>query len=168
MNCLVRHNKGSGAPQLLLILAVVITGAVFLYWSWHSGDRKGGQGGAGSFRKGNAPPFILYDTKGEEFLSSSLEGKAVILNFFTTWCPACREEIPSLLDVYEKYKHNGLVVIGISVGDSPEALSSFIAAYGIRYRILIGNIDTVRAFGGFKTVPTTFFISRDWKVKKIM
>ena len=170
MSSFIKPEKGGTALQLLLILAVVLTGASFLYWSWHSGARKntGEPSFPGSPESMEAAPFTLSDIRGEKFSSSRLKGKPVVLNFFTTWCPSCKEEIPGFMEVYNKYKESDFELVGISVGDPPEALSAYIDANKIKYKILMGSIDTVRAYGGFNAVPMTFFIGKDWKIKNIM
>ena len=185
MNLFIKHEKGSGGLKLLLILAVVLTGAVFLYWSWHSGeggdvggdiggDVGGNAGGDAGSSMSDSPgsqdaaPFALYDVTGRKFSSSRLKGKPVVINFFTTWCPSCRAETPGFVEVYEQYKKNDFELIGVSIGETQETLSAFMASQKIKYTILIGDIETVRAYGGFHTVPTTFFIGKDWKIKNII
>jgi peroxiredoxin len=174
MNLFMKHEKGAGALPLLLVLFVVLAGAVFLYWSWHSGSVRGGAGDraeaplSGPQGTSDAPPFSLRDVKGEEYPSSRFAGKPTVINFFTTWCPSCREEIPGFLDVYDKYKGDGFGLIGIALDTDPKVLSDFITAQRIGYKVLLGDLATVQAYGGFTTVPTTFFIGKDGKVKNVL
>ena len=172
MNLFIKHEKGSGGLRLLLILAMVLAASVFLYWSWHSSSGRDVDDGAeptvaDSPESVDAAPFTLYDVAGRKFSSSQLKGKPVVINFFTTWCPSCTAETPGFVEVYEQYKGDGFELVGVSIGETPEALSAFMAAHKIRYKVLIGDMETVRAYGGFHTVPTTFFIGKDWKIKKI-
>jgi len=166
----MKQEKGSSAFRMLLILAVVFAGAIFIYQSWHSGRDKGVSKTRLSDLMGSVdtPPFTLKNIHGEEFSSSRLTGKPAVINFFTTWCPACLEEIPGFIEVYEKYKESGFELIGIVLNADAETLPAFIAARNINYRILLGNMETVRTYGGFSSVPTTFMIGKDGKIKNIL
>ncbi|MCL1926705.1 MAG: TlpA family protein disulfide reductase [Syntrophorhabdaceae bacterium] len=170
MDLSMKHKKGSGTFLLLLILLIAFAVAAFIYMSWYSGKtgRTSKARLSGSQGSMYAPPFTLKNILGEEFQSTQLARKPVVLNFFTTWCPSCREEIPGFVEVYAKYKESGLEVIGIALDANKDPLPNFIASYGINYRILIGNMETVRAFGGFRSVPMTFFIGKDGKIKDII
>jgi len=165
----MKHERGSSAFRMLLIIFVILFGGIFLYHSLPFGKGKSTSKArlSGSLKSKYAPPFVLKTIHGEEFQSSRLMGKPVVLNFFTTWCPACREEIPGFINVYEKYKESGLELIGIAIEADAKTLSDFIATHKINYRILMGNMETVRAHGSFRSVPTTFFIGKDGKIKEI-
>lgn len=115
-----------------------------------------------------APPFALSDISGNVVPSSRFTGKPTVVNFFATWCPPCREEIPAFVEVYNRYRGRGLELVGISLDtDTRRNLPGFIAANGIEYRILLGDIATVRAYGGVSSLPTTFFIGKDGVVKQV-
>jgi peroxiredoxin len=116
----------------------------------------------------NAPPFSLRDISGNIVQSSNLLGKPVAINFFATWCPSCREEIPGFVDVYNKYKEQGFELVGISLDtDTRENLPSFVMTYRIGYRVLLGDLDTARAYGGVYSLPTTFFIGKDGRIRNV-
>ena len=163
MNPFMKHEKGSGALPALFIVTILITVASCIYWSCHSS----GTSSAKSLKSMDAPFFTLKDIQGEEFSSSQLMGKPAVLNFFATWCPSCREEIPGFVDVYEKYR-SGFELIGIALDSDPQVLPPFIARQKIQYKILVGNLDVVRLYGGFQTIPTTFFIGKDGKIKNVL
>lgn len=115
-----------------------------------------------------APPFSLADISGNIVPSSRFAGKPTVVNFFATWCPPCGEEIPGFVEVYDRYRERGLEMVGIALDtDTRENLPGFIASHGIGYKILLGDLDTVRAYGGVASLPTTVFIGRDGEIKNI-
>ncbi|MCL2102884.1 MAG: TlpA family protein disulfide reductase [Syntrophorhabdaceae bacterium] len=158
MTQLIEHEKWGGPLRMLLIMIAVFA-VVILLSRGCSSDHK---------QSSNAPLFTLKDTHGKEYFSSQLMGKAAVINFFTTWCPACIEEIPGFISVYENYKERDFELIGIALDADAKTLSDFVDARKINYRVLLGNMDTVRAYGGFKAVPTTFFIGKDGEIKDIV
>ena len=92
----------------------------------------------------------------------------MVINFFATWCPPCREEIPGFVEVYNKHKGKGFELIGISLDtDSRENMPGFIMNNKVEYRILFGDLDTARAYGGVAALPTTFFVGKDGEIKNI-
>ncbi|QKF73578.1 protein disulfide reductase, TlpA family [Aliarcobacter faecis] len=95
------------------------------------------------------------------------EDKIVVLNFFTTWCPACKVEIPALIRLQNEYK-NDLVVISMLLEEfkSDQEIKNFAKEFGINYKITIGseNFDLAKSLGGIKSIPTTFIIDKQGKV----
>jgi len=163
--------NGIGSVPLILALVVVLAGAFLLYRNWLQGREvtkpKPGTTALPSGSK-TAPPFSLKDTNGNLFSSAQLTGKPAVINFFATWCPPCREEIPGFVEVYNKHKGKGFELIGISLDtDSRENLPGFIMNNKVEYRILFGDLDTARAYGGVAALPTTFFVGKDGEIKNI-
>lgn len=157
--------NGTGTLPMVLVLVVVAAAALFLYWSWHSGASAPPL----PAEPKEAPPFSLKDVNGNVFSSTRFAGKPTVINFFTTWCPTCRDEIPGFVEVFNRHRDKGFELIGISLDtDTREALPAFLAGNRIGYTVLLGDIDTVRAYGGFSTVPTTFFVGKDGKVKNVI
>lgn len=115
-----------------------------------------------------APPFSLADISGNIVRSSRFAGKPTVVNFFATWCPACEEEVPGFVEVYNRYRERGLELVGISLDtDTRGNLPGFIASYRIEYKVLLGDLATVRAYGGISSLPTTVFIGKDWEIKHV-
>jgi peroxiredoxin len=115
----------------------------------------------------NAPDFTLKDLSDNSVSLHQYRGKVVLLDFWATWCLPCRHSIPELVQIQDKYRDKGLVVIGISV-DNPlqvnnNYISAFVEKYRINYTILRADQETtVRNFGnGNYAIPTIFFINRD-------
>jgi thiol-disulfide isomerase/thioredoxin len=95
-------------------------------------------------------------------LLSELKGKVVVLNFFATWCPYCQQEIPGFLEVYEKYRNQGLEIVGLSNEQGKESeVVSFTRSYKISYPVSIAPPDLVSDYGPIDGVPTTFIVNKD-------
>jgi peroxiredoxin len=167
--------NGIGALPLILILVAVFAGAFLLYRNWQSGvaAKKAGEGTAAAPAQGSpgmrpAPPFSLPDTNGNLFDSSRLSGKPSAINFFATWCPPCKAEIPGFVEVYNKHKAEGFELVGISLDtDTRGNLAGFLMTNKIGYKILIGDLSTTRSYGGVSSIPTTFFVGKDGQIKNV-
>ncbi|NQT33107.1 MAG: TlpA family protein disulfide reductase [Candidatus Omnitrophica bacterium] len=123
-----------------------------------------GQGPSGS-AQAMAPDFTLKDLEGNPFSLSNVKGKVVILDFWATWCPPCRMEIPHFQALSTEYKDKGLVVIGIALDDGGAAVvGPFAKSNGVTYPILIGNQQVAAAYGGIRGIPTTFIIDRKGRI----
>lgn len=108
-----------------------------------------------------APAWDLKDVKGNSVKLSDFKGKVVILDFWATWCPPCRAEIPHFIGLQEKYGKQGLVVVGVSVDEGgPEVVSSFVKANKINYPIVLGDLDVAQLYDATEGIPTTFVIDR--------
>ena len=111
-----------------------------------------------------APPLELHALDGQSISSASLTGKIVLLNFWATWCPPCRAEIPGLIELQSRYKDR-LQVIGISMDDSPAAdVKEFAANEHMNYPVVMWNDKIVQAYGDVPALPTTFVINQDGRV----
>jgi len=108
--------------------------------------------------------FVLKDKTNAPLRVSDYKGKVVLLNFWATWCGPCKEEIPSFVELYAKYKDQGLVILGVSIDDSPEQLQAFTREWKMQYPVAQMQSDIEDAYGPFYGVPTTFFIARDGSI----
>jgi thiol-disulfide isomerase/thioredoxin len=112
-----------------------------------------------------APAWKLKDPDGKVVSSDDFKGKVVVVDFWATWCPPCKSEIPGYIAMQKKYAAEGLVFVGISVDeDGPEVVRKFMKDYGINYPIVMANEDVVSAFGPIEGYPTTFIIDRDGNI----
>ena len=109
---------------------------------------------------GNAPDFILSTTKGNTLTLSQFKGKVIILDFWATWCPLCKAEIPDFVELQNEYKDKGLLIIGVSLDNNPDAVNQFINEMQINYPIVMGNDKIVQDYGGIRGIPTTFVINK--------
>ena len=110
--------------------------------------------------------FTLLDMDGNELKLSDYKGKVILLDFWATWCAPCRIEIPGFIELFDSYEDRGLVVLGISVDDSVEALQLYAEDMEMDYPVLIGDQrdDVKDAYGPLYGFPTTFLINRDGSI----
>ncbi|HEX8747076.1 MAG TPA: cytochrome c biogenesis protein CcdA [Pyrinomonadaceae bacterium] len=112
-----------------------------------------------------APEIELKTADGQPFRLSELKGRVVVLNFWATWCIPCREEIPELNAMQRELGPKGLTIIGPSWDDSTEGIREFQSDIKQEYTVLIGG-ETVQAkFGGIPSLPTTFIIDRQGRIR---
>jgi thiol-disulfide isomerase/thioredoxin len=110
------------------------------------------------------PPFLLSDVNGQVISTADLRGKVVLLSFWATWCPPCREEIPELIELANKYQDK-LMVIGVSMDDAlPQSVAQFARKAGINYPIVMGGSGISDEYGGVAALPTSFVIDTNGKV----
>jgi thiol-disulfide isomerase/thioredoxin len=109
--------------------------------------------------------FTLFSLQGERIRYSDFQGQVLMVNFWAPWCGPCRKETPDLIDLYDEYKSQGLQVLGVAVAFRGEqSVRDFAEQVGITYPVLFGNDDLVKAYGGFRGIPTTFLFSRNGKL----
>ncbi len=108
-----------------------------------------------------APAWELRDLEGNPVKSADFAGKVVVLNFWATWCPPCRAEIPHFVDLQKKYADKGLVFVGVSLDKKgPDAVKRFAAKFRINYPLVMGDQKILDSFGGVRSIPATFIIDR--------
>ncbi len=105
--------------------------------------------------------FVLKNEYNVPVKMADYKGKVVLLNFWATWCGPCKQEIPSFVELYAKYKDKGFVVVGVSIDDSPEQLQSFMKEFRMNYPVLQLKPEVEDFWGPFYGYPTSFFIARD-------
>jgi thiol-disulfide isomerase/thioredoxin len=111
------------------------------------------------------PPFLVRDINGGVVSTAEWHGKVVLLNFWATWCPPCREEIPELVELQSRYKDR-LQVIGISM-DDPEDVAGvkrFSEREGVNYPIVMASREILMEYGGVPALPTSFVVNTDGKI----
>lgn len=108
------------------------------------------------------PVFSGETVNGQgKFDSASLQGKVVLVNFWATWCPPCRKEIPSLMKLQDKYRDKGLVVLGVSMDEGGRTMvGNFLEKQGVKYPVIIGDGSLAKGFGGVIGVPASFLVDR--------
>ena len=123
------------------------------------------------FAKGTlAPDFTLESLDGKNMRLSDFRGKAVLLNFWATWCAPCKIEMPWFVELQQQYGNQGLQIVGVAMDDaSKEDIAKFAKEMGVNYPVLIGKESVGDEYGGVPALPESFFIGRDGKiVDKIM
>jgi len=108
-----------------------------------------------------APDFTLTTTDGETLTLSELKGKPVLLNFWATWCPPCRAEMPYIQAAHEAYKGAGLVVVAVDVQEGREKVSQFARELGLTFPLALDTTGQVGTTYQVRAFPTSFFIDRE-------
>jgi cytochrome c biogenesis protein CcmG/thiol:disulfide interchange protein DsbE len=113
-----------------------------------------------------APSFSLKDLNGKEISLSDYAGKVLYMNFWATWCPPCRAEIPDFISFYKEYKDRGLEVLGVSVDQmSPEKVLAFAKANGMNYPVVMYTMELINDYRPGNAIPTTIVIDRKGKIR---
>ena len=111
-----------------------------------------------------APDFILQDLEGKQVKLSDFRGKAVLLNFWATFCGPCKVEMPWLVELQKQYGPQGLQIVGVALDDAgKDAIEKFTKEMGVNYTILQGKDDVGDAYGAVG-LPATFYIDRNGKI----
>jgi len=157
----------------VVVLFVIIFTVAFMVYLGARLSRKnvqaGGVGaGQGSSLKAGAmaPDFELQTVDGRTIRLSGFRGKAVLLNFWATWCGPCKIETPWLVDFYKQYQPQGLEIVGVSMDDdgNRDEIAKFVKEMNINYTIVQGTEKVADAYGGIDGLPISFFVDRNGKI----
>ncbi|MEW5989706.1 MAG: TlpA disulfide reductase family protein [Chloroflexota bacterium] len=114
----------------------------------------------------NAPDFTLTTLTGEELRLAELRGRPVVLNFWATWCPPCRVEMPFFQDASVQYNGRA-AVIGVNQGEETPTVSEFITSFQITYPIALDSDNRVSKLYDVRALPTTYFIDANGIVREV-
>lgn len=112
-----------------------------------------------------APDFTLRSVDGPNLRLGEQRGQVVLVNFWATWCGPCREEMPQLNRLYDKYKGAGLVMLGVNVDEDPAKAAAVAAKLGVRFPVLLDSTKQVSGRYDLTAMPSTVLIDRDGKVR---
>lgn len=153
-----------GRNPLALVAAAVIVAAM-LYVGFHAARRSAPSHSSFAGKSSVAPDFTLESLDGKNMRLSDFRGKAVLLNFWATWCGPCKIEMPWFVELQNQYGSQGLQIVGVAMDDSAkEDIVKFVKDMGVNYPVLIGKEAVGDAYGGVPALPESFFISRDGKI----
>jgi thiol-disulfide isomerase/thioredoxin len=156
----VKRNALVFAAMFIAILAMLATGK-YLDRAHHHGAPVL----VGDVRGITAPNFELATLDGQRVKLSDYRGKAVLLNFWATWCGPCKVEMPWFVDLQKKYGNDGLVILGIAMDDSETPkIAQFASEMGVNYPVLLGTDKVSEAYGNVDLLPTSFYIDREGKI----
>ena len=115
---------------------------------------------------GKAHDFEIETFDGEMLRLSDLEGKVVVLNFWASWCPPCRWEMPFFEEMHQEYKDQGVVFLGVAISDTLENARGFAESTGVTYPIGLDTTSEISRNYNVVSLPTTFFIGREGNVER--
>jgi thiol-disulfide isomerase/thioredoxin len=156
--------RGGGRNPLALVVVAIIA-AGMLFFGFHMARRPGPEAPAILSKSTPAPDFTLESLDGQNMRLSDFRGKAVLLNFWATWCGPCKIEMPWFVDLQKEYGPQGLQIVGVAMDDSSkEDIAKFAKEMGVNYPVLLGKEAVGDEYGGVPALPETFFIGRDGKI----
>jgi thiol-disulfide isomerase/thioredoxin len=150
----------------MFIVAVVV--AAMLYTGAYRSRQQRAQ--ATGALQGNvvgqmAPDFELQTLDGRKVRLADFRGKAVVLNFWATWCQPCKIEMPWFIEFQKKYKDQGVEIVGVAMEDTDKKdIEKFLKDMGVNYLVLLGTESVGEQYGGVLGLPTTFYVGRDGKI----
>ena len=114
-----------------------------------------------------APDFTLVDLNGNEVTLSDFRGKTVFINFWATWCPPCRAEMPEIEAIYQKYKDKGVVVIGVDILEPEDVVRQFVEQGGYSWTFVLDATGAVSDDYKVTAIPISFFIDREGIIQAV-
>jgi cytochrome c biogenesis protein CcmG/thiol:disulfide interchange protein DsbE len=156
-----RHRLSSFVAALCI--GLLATGC---YGGGGPNHRIDGTGGPGSLAGAPAASFPVRRLDGSTDSLAGHRGSVVLMNFWATWCPPCKEEMPALERLYREERGHGVVVLGIDQGESAEVARGFVRAHGITFPILLDEDQKYASSYVSIGLPTTVIVGRDGRVVK--
>jgi len=152
--------KSKKSIQIVILLAIVLIGVYAVATVVFGSDEvpKVGE---------KAANFELLGMDGNVHTMSEYEGKARVINFWGTYCPPCVREMPALQAQWEKWKEQGVEIVGINVGENKMTVENFVAQTGVKFPILMDPDRDAVASYGVGPMPTTFFVTASGKIHHI-
>ena len=151
----------------LVALLLALVGTYAERWGMDVRPSRSMSGTASGFvRVGDtAPVFQTVDLAGTTMSLQDYRGRVVVLNFWATWCPPCRVEMPEL-DAYQVEMGDRVIILGIDMGEPPGAISPFVRQHGLRFPILLDETGTIAASYGVTSLPTSLIVDRSGIVRE--
>ena len=163
---------------IVLILAILVGGSIYTLNNYNTSNSKSNSSVGGTNKastpqnntslqpietnpsapKTKAIDFKLKDLNGKELSLSDLKGKKVFLNFWATWCPPCKAEMPEIEKLYQETKNSNLVIVAVEIGEPLSTVKPFIDSNKYNFRVLIDPDQSVAAKYNITSIPTSYFI----------
>lgn len=115
-----------------------------------------------------APDFELVDLEGNKHRLSDYRGEGVFLNFWGTWCPPCKREMPHMEKIHNELNGDGAHILTINIKDTQLKVENFKDQYGLTFPIMRDKTESVKEIYNFKPLPTTFIINKDGEIEQII
>ena len=116
-----------------------------------------------------APDFQLPNLEGQSISLSHFRGKPVLVNFWASWCPPCRYEMPFIQEIFDdkEWSDKGLVILAVDIGESPSTVENFMQSYNLTFQALLDISQEVALEYNIRGIPTTFLIDKDGIIQAI-
>jgi len=118
-------------------------------------------------RERAAPDFLLEKLDGGTVRLSDLQGKAVLVNFWATWCQPCRSEVPHLVAAYERYRQEGLEIVAVNLQEDEDTIADFVEEFGVEFPVVVDRSGDVADEYRVPGIPTSYFVDRSGVVRSI-
>lgn len=160
-----RRSTWWGVLAVLLVL-----GGTWIVWSRIPAAAGSADDGAAVLpRQGyRAPDWTLETMDGDTITLSALQGQAVVINFWATWCPPCRAEMPAIEAVYAAYRDQGLQVLAVNMQEGADDVAAFVAEQDLHFPVLLDAGGQVARSYRVTSIPTTFFIDRSGVIREVI
>jgi peroxiredoxin len=146
---------------LMVVLAALISLSLIVFFAIRLGPRVERRGGGPKGGDG-APDFALSTLKGDSVRLADLRGKVVFLNFWATWCPPCREEMPFMVALYQRLKERRFEMLAVSIDTKGEAaVGPFVEKYALPFPVLLDPDSKIYKLYGLTGIPETFIIDQN-------
>jgi thiol-disulfide isomerase/thioredoxin len=163
-------NESKNKYWKLISIGILIFGVLWIWWS---------KGSEGSTTNGEipapmagflAPDFELVTLEGETFTLSALRGKVVLVNFWATWCPPCRSEMPAMQEVYEAYGPDDFIILAVNSTNQDRQIDveGFVSERGLTFPILLDVNGEVFSRYQVFSLPSSFFIDREGIIQEVV
>ncbi|QAT39568.1 TlpA disulfide reductase family protein [Clostridium sp. JN-9] len=164
---------------ILSVIAVIIFGAVFEVNNYNnSKDKaqiensknsntasvKSNDSSGTDVNKEQANDFRLQDVSGKNVSLSDFKGKKVFLNFWATWCPPCKGEMPDIEKLYDETKNSDLVILAVNIGEDRDTVQSFLKSNNYNFNVLLDISQGTAGKYNIRGIPTSYFINKDGTV----
>ena len=171
-------SKPIGARFSAAIVATALVGALLGHWLYRAyyqpesppSAARSSPNAAPDLIGKRRPDFILPDLSGKLQDVSQWDGKVVLVNFWATWCPPCRREIPAFIELQDQYREHGLQIVGVAI-DEPEVVRQFADTVGVNYPMLNGTLKATqlaRAFGNsYGALPYSVLVDRHGVIRYV-
>lgn len=154
---------------IIIVLAAVLAAAVYMAYRTFGqvqgtlpGTQSQDSGGAES--AGDAPDFTLTDLDGNKVSLSDFRGQYVYLNFWASWCPPCKAEMPDIEKIHREYKDKGLVVLAVDLGEGRADVEEFIESGGYTFSVLLDQGGSAAKEFGVSAIPVSCFIDKEGNI----
>jgi peroxiredoxin len=156
--------------RIILYGAILTLSLIWIYFSRIPADATPAMGKIAPHTGFLAPEVSLLDMNGNEVTLSEFRGHPIVLNFWATWCPPCRAEMPAMQRAYLDYEEEEVIVLAVNSinQDSLPSVTQFIEEFGLSFPILLDNLGNAANTYQISSLPTTYFIGKDGVITEVV